>query len=410
MAQGKYRIKKHEGVYGYDSAKNRVNGKPDVCYYILFKIDGKNRTEKVGWISEGYTAKLAAEIRAQRIRQARHSGQVKTAPEIRAAQRKHNRTLGEIKEHYFLSERGKALKGRRTDLNRWKNHLTHIETKSVPELSQLEIERIKRSMLHRALSPTTIDHVLRLLRRVVNHGFKNSLCPALSFQIEFPKVNNIVTEFLTPEEANRLLVTLNNWKRQDIARMVKLAWLTGMRRGELFSLKASHLNFTHDIITLVDPKGGKDVTIPMSPPTKELFHKQLDFLEKEKIRRQKRYINTTKPAPKWEEQNYLFPGAHGSRRKDCSAINRIKQEAQLPNSFRPFHGLRHHLAVTLASSGEYTLDMIGELLTHKDSSVTRRYASFLPEAKQKAANRAAEILNDHLSFEKTSNVLEIKTQ
>lgn len=86
---------------------------------------------------------------------------------------------------------------------------------------------------------------------------------------------------------------------------------------------------------------------------------------------------------------------HGNKRKDCSAINRIKEKAKLPKSFRPFHGLRHHMAVTLASSGEYTLDMIGELLTHKDSSVTRRYASFLPEARQKASTRTAEILTNH---------------
>ncbi len=71
---------------------------------------------------------------------------------------------------------------------------------------------------------------------------------------------------------------------------------------------------------------------------------------------------------------------------------RIKKAANLPEHFRPFHGLRHHFAVTLASSGEYTLDMIGELLTHKDTNITRRYAKFLPEAKQKAADRAAELL------------------
>ena len=49
-------------------------------------------------------------------------------------------------------------------------------------------------------------------------------------------------------------------------------------------------------------------------------------------------------------------------------------------------------AVTLASSGEYTLDMTGELLTHKDTNITKRCAKFLPEAKQKAADRAAELL------------------
>ena len=392
MKSGKYRIKKYSGVYGYDSAKKRINGKPDTCFYIVFKIDGKSKTEKIGWTSEGYTAQIATEIRAQRIRASRHSGQVKTAREIRAERRKRNRTLSEIKEHYFNSERGKALKGRKIDLARWKLYLTDLDTKSIPELSPLDIERIKRDLTQRKLSPATIDHALRLLRRIINHGMKNNLCPGLAFKIEFPRVNNSVTEFLTPEQAARLLHVLDNWKRQDIARMIKLAWLTGMRRGELFSLKIEHVDFIHDLIILAEPKGGRDVTIPISPPVKELLQKQILFLQQEQERRTRRYKNTSRPCPVWENHGYLFPGIHGDKRKDCSAINRIKEKAKLPKSFRPFHGLRHHMAVTLASSGEYTLDMIGELLTHKDSSVTRRYASFLPEAKQKAATRAAEII------------------
>ena len=59
-------------------------------------------------------------------------------------------------------------------------------------------------------------------------------------------------------------------------------------------------------------------------------------------------------------------------RKYCSAVGRIKQKANLPQKFRIFHGLRHHLAVTLANSGEYTLDMIGELLTHKSTEITKK--------------------------------------
>ncbi len=399
MKKGKYRIKKYPGVYGYDSAKNRVNGKPDICYYIVVKIDGKNKTEKIGWLSEGYTGQLAAEVRAQRIRAARHSGQVKTAQEIRAERKKHNRTLHEIKEHYFNSERGRAIKGRKTDMARWKLYLQHLDTKSVPELSQLDVERIKQNLKHKELSPATVDHALRLLRRIIKHGVKNNLCPALAFKIEFPKVNNTVTEYLTPEQAGRLLQVLDNWKRQDIARMIKLAWLTGMRRGELFSLKTAHLDFTHDLITIANPKGGRDVTIPMSPPAKKLLQEQILFLQEAHRRREQRYCDTNKPAPPWQENGYLFPGVHGKKRTDCSAINRIKEKAGLPKSFRPFHGLRHHMAVTLASSGEYTLDMIGELLTHKDSSVTRRYAAFLPEARQKAATRAAEILTSHTQIE-----------
>jgi len=75
-------------------------------------------------------------------------------------------------------------------------------------------------------------------------------------------------------------------------------------------------------------------------------------------------------------------------RVDRSAVERIKKAANLPKNFRPFHGLRHHFAVMLASSGEYTLDMIGELLTHKDTKITRRYSAYLPDAKKKATSKA----------------------
>ena len=395
MSQQKYRISKHPGVYGYDSGSRRHNGRPDVCFYIVVTIDGKNRTEKVGWASEGYTPQLASELRAKRIRDARHQGEVKTAGDIRAEQRKTNRPLAEIKEHYFNSTRGQAIKGRSVDLARWAHHLTHLEEKSVSELTQLDIERIKRNMLAKDLTPATIDHALRLLRRIVNHGAEHGLCPPLKFKIRFPKVNNTQTEFLSPEEAARLVATLDNWPRQDVARMVKLAMFSGMRRGEMFKLKREHLDFAHGLITIAGPKGGKDATVPMNPPVRAILEQQLAFLEAEEQRRERRYRNTARQAPEWQEQGFVFPGRGGAQREYCGAIDRIKKAADLPKHFRPFHGLRHHYAVLLASSGEFNLDQIGQLLTHKSSDITRRYAHYLPESQQRAADRAAAIITAH---------------
>lgn len=403
MATSRYRIKKYEGIYGYDSATRRHNGKPDICYYLTLKtVDGKKIWEKVGWVSEGYTPQLAAELRAKRIREGRHQGEVKTSRDIRAEQQITNRSLKEIKEHYFSSTKGGAIKGKVQDLNRWKHHLSFLETKRVKDLSQLEVERLKRNMKEKELSPATIDHALRLLRRVVNHGAEHGLCPRLTFKIHFPKVNNIKTEFLTSEEAARLIETLNNWPRQDVARMVKIAMFSGLRRGELFKLKKEHLDFLHGLITIAGPKGGQDATVPMSPPVRELLEQQLIFLENDQARRAKRYRNTTRPARAWEDHGYVFPGVLGEQRVECGAIDRIKKAADLPKHFRPFHGLRHHYAVLLASSGEFNLDQIGQLLTHKSSDITRRYAHFLPEAQQRAADRAAEIITAHTATGSTN--------
>ena len=370
-------VRGYKGVFSYKSSTRKIDGRPDECFYITFKISGCKKTEKIGWKSEGYSAKISEEIRAKRIRDIRHGKTVKTANEIRAEKRLHDRPLVEIKDSYFSSEKGLNLKGRKTDLNRWDKHLASWGQKRVSSLSQFDIERIRRDMKGRA--PATIGNTLELLRRLINFGVKHNLCPPLSFTIELPKKNNEVTEYLTDEEARRLMEVLETWHRQDVARMVKLAWLTGMRRGEIFKLQRKHVDSEQNIITLVDPKGGKNETIPMSQPVHDLLKDQVLWTEK-----------------RFPDSSFLFPGRAGKQRVDCSSVERIKKAAKLPKSFRPFHGLRHHMAVMLASSGEYTLDMIGELLTHKSTAITRRYAQFLPDAKKKAADRAAELLTGQI--------------
>ena len=117
-------------------------------------------------------------------------------------------------------------------------------------------------MKEKELAPATVDHTLRLLRRVINHGVEHNLCTRLAFKIKCPKVDNTRTEFHSPEEAARLIDTLNNWPRQDVARMVKLDWFTGLRRGELFGLKREHLDFHMGLLPLPGRKVAKKLPFP----------------------------------------------------------------------------------------------------------------------------------------------------
>jgi integrase len=163
--------------------------------------------------------------------------------------------------------------------------------------------------------------------------------------------------------------------------MVKLAMFTGMRRGEIFCLMDRDLHFDKGVIELKGPdrrgpKGGQAASIPMSPPVAEMLREQLAWRDERHPR-----------------SSYVFPGRNGGMRVECRAARRIKHQAGLPKEFRIFHGLRHHFAVTLANSGEYTLDMVGELLTHKSHAMTRRYAKFLPDTIKRASSRAVELLN-----------------
>ena len=122
---------------------------------------------------------------------------------------------------------------------------------------------------------------------------KRNLCLGLQFVIELPKVNNIRTEDLNPEQLENLLMVLDQEKDIHAAAMIKLALYTGMRRGEMFRLKWQDLDFQRGFIKLVDPKGGKDSQIPMNDSALKLFRDH----------------------PRTESE-YVFPGRKGGPRTD----------------------------------------------------------------------------------------------
>jgi len=331
------------------------------------------RWEKAGRVSEGITPAIAFELRSTRLRHARHGDAVKTAKELAVERARHDRPLVEVKDAYYSSAHGLALKGRDGELRRWNRWLLPpLGKRRISELTPQDVEQIKSAMA--GLAPSTVRNCLELLRRIVRWGTRQQLCPPLGFELAMPHVHNEQTEFLSPEELGRFLAVLADWPDRSVARLLLVALSTGLRKGELFRLEDRDVDREHGLIMLRNPKSGRDESIPLTSPVAALLAEQLadrDVL--------------------WPGARYVFPGRRGRQRTHCNAARRVKAAAQLPENFRPFHGLRHHFAVAALNSGEFTLDMVGALLTHKKSEVTRRYARFLPATLQAAGARAAEL-------------------
>jgi integrase len=245
------------------------------------------------------------------------------------------------------------LKGFYTDQNRFKKHLTlRFGSRRIGQIAPADVESFKKD-LRKEYKPATIWNVLELLRRIINYGYKTNRCPALSFQIEMPAKDNEVVEYLKPEEAQRFLEVVRSWPDSDVSHMLQTAYFTGMRRGELFKLDDRDIDFHMNLIRIRDPKGGKTSSIGMSGLVAEILRAQIEP-------KNSRFAGCP----------YVFPGKSGKQRTDCSAVDNIRKQAGLPATFRPFHGLRHHFAVTLANSGKFTINMISEALTHKNVDFT----------------------------------------
>lgn len=370
----RYHPKKWAGVYVYETGE-MYNNAPDLCFYVTYRSGRRLIWEKVGKLSEGYGPDVAAEIRAQRVKAVRHGEEVKTAKEIRQEQAEKDRPFADIASAYF-EIKGPGLKGIVTDRSRYTKHLEPLFGKrSVSEITPQMVEELRKSLSGR--KPATLWNALELLRRIINFGVKTNRCPGLRFQIEMPVKDNEVIEHLTPEETRRFLDTARSWPARDVGNMLLLAFFTGMRRGEIFKLQDEDVAFDLKLLRLRDPKGRKTLSIGMSSLVENLLREQMA----------------------WRDANYpgspfVFPGKDGNMRRDCSAVDRFRKQAELPPKFRPFHGLRHHFAVSLANSGKFSMDMISEMLTHKNVDFTKKkYAQFLPETLAAASDAAAKILS-----------------
>lgn len=262
------------------------------------------------------------------------------------------------------------------DMLHYRKHLEpRFSKKRLDAISAMDIERMKVEMKKglnkngKPYSPATIKHQMVLLNRLFNLSHRWGLYAGENpmKRVEVPKLDNRVTEFMVDAEVSRLLKTLETWPCRTSAAFVKFTLLTGMRRGELFKLQWDDVDFEREMVTLREPKGGKTQTIPVSAPALEVL----------------KTLEVTSP--------FVFPGKNGEQRTDFKGPwKRIRKAAGLPDKFR-FHGLRHHFASTLVSSG-YDLLVVQKLLTHKDSRTTQRYAHLSPGALKEAATKSADLL------------------
>ena len=347
--------------------------KADRIYYIRYRRDGKMVEEKAGrQSSDDMTPARASKKRTNRIEGKQLSN---------TAQREEQKgkwTIDRIWEEYKLQKAN--LKGLRQDKNRYKLYIeTPFSNKEPSDIIQLDVDRLRIKLL-KTKSPQTVKHILALLRRIVNFGFSKGICPALSFKIEIPKVDNCKTDDLNPDQLSVLLKAIEKSNHIIAANMMLTALYTGMRRGEMFKLQWEDIDFDRGFIHLRDPKGKVSQKIPLNSAARHVF----EGLPKTSI--------------------YVFPGRNGEQRTDINkAVNEIKTAAGLPKDFRPLHGLRHVYASMLASSGQVDMYTLQKLMTHKSPQMTQRYAHLRDDALRKASDLAGDIIDQAIKSKDEKN-------
>ena len=373
----------YPGVY-YIMGKAVATGKPERIYYIRYRKDGKAIDEKVGrQFQNDMTPAKAARIRTNRIEGRDLTNAEKRESQEAAKEAEESRwTINKLWDQYCENNAdNKSLKNEK--LKYEKCIRSGLGEKEPGELVPLDVDRL-RLKLQRKGKRTMAARVLELLRRTVNYGIKRGLISPINFKIEIPRLNNQTTEDLSPEQTKKLTEVLDAEEDQTAANVMRLALFTGMRRGEIFKLRWDDIDFRRGFITLKDPKGGPDQTIPLNDSARTVFEsiKQVDGNE------------------------YVFPGRFsGQHLTNCrDSFARIAKVAGFPKGFRPLQGLRHVYASMLASSGQVDLYTLQKLLTQKSPQMTQRYAHLRDDTLKKASNLAGELVTKAtLKDEETKN-------
>ncbi len=340
----------------------------DISYDICFRNGARIVWECVGKKSEGYSEKLAEIVRGDRIRSLRHGLEL---PQRRDTES----TFGEMAGAYFkFCETNRRAKGA-AEKSRYENHLKgRFGNKRVKDISMSDIDRLRKTLSSKELSPKSIAHTLTTSRTIINFGIKRKMCSdANPFKgIELPKLDNARQRFLTTEEMDRLLSELKERQLQNVYDLALLALHTGCRAGEAFGLRASDVNFSTGFVTYVDTKNSDIRHVPMTAAVRTMLKRRI--------------------AAGQGPSALVFRSTKGSEIGEMShAFKRVCDdlfnEGVEDRRYRvTYHSLRHTFASHLAMGGENVFT-IADLLGHRTLAMVKRYSHLSGQHRAKAIER-----------------------
>src|SRR6056297_1641725 len=258
-------------------------------YRVIVRVNGKRTTKTVN------NLELAREIEGKmKVDNARGEFDVKKkGPAI---------SLQEFWNKKYLSWMKENKKSWYVDQCNFNKHIAPaLGKKALDQITQFDIEgfvlslKKERNKSGKPLSPATIKHQLVLLTRILNIALQwgeftgQNPCK----RVEKPKLNNTIVAFLSNDESTSLVNVLNEWPDRIPAAAIRFALFTGVRRSEIFKLEWRDIDLDRQTVTLRDPKGILDQTLPLSPQAMEVLEN----------------------APREFETSFIFYSTNGKQRK-----------------------------------------------------------------------------------------------
>ncbi len=359
----------------------RISPKGAIKYYFYYRLNGKQRNYFIG-SADSLTPTQARDLVKEKaglvasgvdVQESRH--------EAKKNEMRKSLTLGRfLADHYQDYLIAMNPKRAKQSYSCIANSFEHLMDKPLTDIKAWDIQQwiSERRKLGRA--PATIEYCVNRLRAAFNRAVEWEFIDSHNLSsVKLIKQDNTRIRYLTQEEETRLLDSIQernqrirlsdrnteNLRFVDFFEPLVITTMnTGMRKGELLTLRWEHVSFPNRYLTIrsENAKSKKTRTIPLNDTV-------LNLLEN------------------WRAQNpdadYVFVANNQPVEFFQYPWQLLLKQAGIEN-FR-FHDLRHHFASKLVMAG-VDLNIVRELLGHADLKMTLRYAHLAPEHKAAAVN------------------------
>jgi integrase len=228
-----------------------------------------------------------------------------------------------------------------------KTLLEHLPERAKDITKQTVAEVIAARM--QAVSAGTIRKEVMVLKHALKLACEWDLLQTNPAQgAKLPRSPEGRTRYLSPTELKAVLESAPEWMKVPLA----LAAFTGMRRGELLSLRWTDVDLAHRRLYLRETKNGSLRILPLN----DLAHR----------------IFLTIPSK--EIDGLVFPDVDAQ--KLSVYTRRLFEKLGIEDA--SFHSLRHTAASQLVMQG-VDLYAVGQLLGHRTPRMTQRYAHLSPQ-------------------------------
>lgn len=233
------------------------------------------------------------------------------------------------------------------------------------------------------VAPSSINRELTYLKAAYNYAIKCGTLFAnpLKDLEAFSERDRKRDKFLKPDE-KRVLLSAAPTKLRDV---ILFALKTGMRQGEILGLKWADIDTMRAQMKVISYKGKEVIVryVPIFGQTQEVIDRQ----------------------PKGSE--YVFTDSKGQKmgRNSCvhSTYAKLVKRLKIQDGDFHFHDLRHTFASDYLMMGG-TLSALQDILGHRKSDTTRRYAHLSKEHLKVEMDRLPYEKFDCAPVQKLSNI------